>query len=101
MFSTRKSTRLLFFTVLEIFLLALLLTHSAVGVKRWALRAASESFVVRRFALTDLCLFPEARYTRHVTQADQYSAFQDHPLSLEHFVAGSFLQPPEGLWSDQ
>jgi hypothetical protein len=48
---------------------------------------------VRRLGLTDLCLFTEAHYTRHPSQADLHSAFQDHPLALEHFPSGSLLLP--------
>ncbi len=44
---------------------------------------------------TDLCLFTEARYTRHLSQADLHSPFQDHPLSFEHFPSGSFVLPPQ------
>lgn len=47
--------------------------------------------------LTDLCLFTEARYTRHLSQADLHTAFQDHPLSLDHFPSGSLVAPPEGV----
>jgi hypothetical protein len=43
--------------------------------------------------LTDLALFTEARYTRHPSQADLHSAFQDHPLALEHFPSGSLIVP--------
>jgi hypothetical protein len=39
-------------------------------------------------------LFTEARYTRHPSQADLHSAFQDHPLALEHFPSGSLITPP-------
>ena len=49
--------------------------------------------LVARLQLTDLCLFTEARYTRHLTQADLNTPFQDHPLSLEHFPSGSFTEP--------
>lgn len=49
--------------------------------------------LVENLRLTDLCLFTEARYTRHLSQADLNTAFQDHPLSLEHFPSGSFTQP--------
>ncbi|MCP3871427.1 MAG: hypothetical protein GY703_25650 [Gammaproteobacteria bacterium] len=49
--------------------------------------------MVRKMGLTDLALFIEARYTRHPSQADRHSAFQEHPLSLEHFPTGSFLPP--------
>ena len=51
--------------------------------------------MVEDLALTDLCLFTEARYTRHLSQADLHSPFQDHPLSLEHFPSGSFVRPPQ------
>jgi hypothetical protein len=47
-----------------------------------------------RLGLTDLALFTEARYTRHPSQADLHSAFQDHPLALEHFPSGSLIVPP-------
>jgi hypothetical protein len=50
--------------------------------------------LVARLQLTDLCLFPEARYTRHPSQADLHSAFQDHPIGFEHFPSGSMLPPP-------
>lgn len=52
------------------------------------------SALVRHLALTDLCLFTEARYTRHPSQADIHTPFQDHPLSLEHFPSGSIVPPP-------
>ena len=50
--------------------------------------------MVRAVGLTDLALFTEARYTRHPSQADLHSAFQDHPMALEHFPSGSLVQPP-------
>ena len=50
--------------------------------------------LVRALGLTDLALFTEARYTRHPTQADLHSAFQDHPMALEHFPSGSIQPPP-------
>ena len=53
--------------------------------------------VVKTLALTDLCLFTEARYTRHPSQSDLSSAFQDHPVALEHFPAGSSVGPPAAL----
>jgi len=46
-----------------------------------------------RLGLTDLALFTEARYTRHPSQADLHSAFQDHPLAFEHFPSGSLIVP--------
>jgi hypothetical protein len=50
--------------------------------------------IVKRLGLTDLCLFTEARYTRHPSQADRFTPFQDHPLALEHFPSGSLIGVP-------
>ena len=52
---------------------------------------------VRDLDLTDLALFTEARYIRHLSQADRHTPFQDHPLSLEHFPSGSIILPPPAL----
>ena len=53
--------------------------------------------LVERLGLTDPVLFTEARYTRHPTQADLQSAFQDHPAAFEHFPTGSLVPPPAGI----
>ncbi|HTY02130.1 MAG TPA: hypothetical protein VMC81_00210 [Rhodocyclaceae bacterium] len=53
--------------------------------------------LARRLGLTDLALFTEARYARHPSQADLHSAFQDHPLALEHFPSGSLIVPNREL----
>ncbi|MEN8167884.1 MAG: hypothetical protein ABFR65_10465 [Pseudomonadota bacterium] len=53
--------------------------------------------LVGELGLTDLALFTEARYTRHLSQSDLHSAFQDHPLALEHFPSGSLQLPPQRL----
>jgi hypothetical protein len=50
--------------------------------------------LVARLGLTDLALFTEARYTRHPSQADLHSAFQDHPLAFDHFPSASLVPPP-------
>jgi hypothetical protein len=44
-------------------------------------------------ALTDLALWSEARYTRHPSQADLFTPFQDFPGAPEHFPAGSVIGP--------
>lgn len=59
-------------------------------------RLADKRALVTQYGLTDLALFTEARYTRHPSQADLHSAFQDHPAALEHFPTGSLL-PPRSL----
>lgn len=59
--------------------------------------SAATAALVEQLRLTDPVLFTEARYTRHPTQADLQSAFQDHPVALEHFPTGSLLPPPAGI----
>lgn len=51
--------------------------------------------LVAAHGLTDLCLFTEARYTRHPSQADRHAAFQDHPGAREHFPSGALVPPPQ------
>ena len=53
--------------------------------------------LVKRLELTDLCLFTEASYTRHLALADRHTPFQDDPMSMEHFPSGSLVSPPEHL----
>jgi hypothetical protein len=56
--------------------------------------------MVGTLQLTDLCLFTEARYARHLSQADLHSAFQDYPMSAEHFPSGSLTRPPRHLTAE-
>jgi hypothetical protein len=76
-------------------LLSLLLVHASFSENARQANLAEKAMLVKKLKLTDLCLFTEARYTRHLSQADLNTAFQDHPLSLEHFPSGSFTQSPE------
>jgi hypothetical protein len=64
--------------------------RSAAASERLRERAAE----ARALELTDLCLFTEARYTRHLSQADLHTPFQDHPFAFEHFPSGSLVLPP-------
>ncbi len=50
--------------------------------------------LVRELGLTDLALFTEARYTRHLALADGHAPFQDHPMSFDHFPSASLVAPP-------
>ncbi len=90
----RKSTLFLLTVMMEVAVLALLLVHASLGEEAQRANLQEKAGVVTMLKLTDLCLFPEARYARHPSQADWHAAFQDHPLSLEHFPAGSFTAPP-------
>jgi hypothetical protein len=93
----RKSSLCLSLLGAGLLLLGLMFTHA------WLQRQADTpsidrmAGVVRNLDLTDLSLFTEARYTRHLSQADLHSAFQDHPVALEHFPAGSIAGPPAGV----
>jgi hypothetical protein len=91
---TRKSGPFLFILSLLLALHAVMFLHSAAGTRKATetLRAAGD--LVRRLELTDLCLFPEANYTRHLSQADRHAPFQDAPTALEHFPSGSIASPP-------
>lgn len=52
-----------------------------------------EQTLLSQLELSDFALFTEARYLRHPSQADLHSAFQDHPLSFDHFPGGSLILP--------
>lgn len=51
--------------------------------------------LVQVFELTDLSLWTGARYTRHLSQADRFSAFQDGMGALERFPEGALTPLPE------
>lgn len=53
--------------------------------------------LTQELGLTDLVLVTEARYLRHLSLSDRHSAFQDHPLALEHFPSGAVLGVPAHL----
>ena len=94
----RKSSLYLILVILAgASLCALLLIHPRLSADTFQSRVSEEKRLVRDLGLTDLCLFTEARYTRHLSQADLHSPFQDHPVSLEHFPSGSLVLPPEWL----
>ena len=75
-------------------LMVLSILDAAVRGDRQADRLEQTREQVSKLELTDLSLFTEARYTRHLTQADLHTAFQDHPFAFEHFPSGSLVTPP-------
>ncbi len=93
----RKSTVFLCYILFNMLLLAALGMHSFFQREAVGPWLDEKREMVRRLDLTDLCLFTEANYTRHLTQADGHVPFQDHPVSLEHFPSGSLLRPPSML----
>jgi hypothetical protein len=93
----RKST--LFFTALTVsgFFFLVCFIHAFIKCRFDLDVMKRNQEMVKKMELTDLALFTEARYMRHPSQSDLHSAFQDHPVSLEHFPAGSFGRDPSGI----
>jgi len=96
-FSVRKSSLALSLLGVGLLLLGLMFIHATLQRQADGPLIDRMAGVVRNLDLTDLSLFTEARYTRHLSQTDLYSAFQDHPVALEHFPTGSIAGPPAGL----
>ena len=86
----------LFLGYLAILVLLLLaaLAHSAQERRMAQPGIEEKKDLVRGLELTDLCLFTEATYTRHPSQANIHTPFQDYPASFDHFPSGSLLPPP-------
>ncbi len=90
----RRASRYLCLLLTLLIFFGLVFVHAASKVKEEAPRLSRTGNLVRALELTDLCLFTEASYTRHLSQADFHTPFQDHPMSLEHFPSGSLFSPP-------
>ncbi|MEW6409516.1 MAG: hypothetical protein AB1488_05320 [Nitrospirota bacterium] len=91
----RKSTIFFTFIALNLMVMAALYVQSRIALsERHTLRKDMEE-IVRTLSLTDMVFSTDARYTRHPTQADLFSAFQDYPGSIEHFPTGSIIAPPD------
>jgi len=90
-----------FFLASFLVLGSFLLVQPHLGREEYDNGLARRRALVMELGLTDLCLFTEARYTRNLSQADLYSAFQDHPMAFEHFPSGSLVLPPRHLLERQ
>ncbi len=91
----RKSSIFFLYSGVLFLLLALSALDAGIRGDAQAHRLSLMSQQVSELELTDLSLFTEARYTRHLSQADLHSAFQDHPIAFEHFPSGSLVTPPQ------
>ncbi len=91
---SRPSTALLLVLLAVALLWLAAAGHAAARRASASQELAVQSALVSRLELTDLCLFTEARYTRHPSQADAFAPFQDHPRALEHFPSGSMAAAP-------
>ncbi|MGD0281922.1 MAG: hypothetical protein ABSB95_06130 [Dissulfurispiraceae bacterium] len=93
----RKSSIYFIYLAVNLALVFLLSVHALIAVKDAAYGLGLKAEMVKKLELTDLCLFTEARYTRHLSQSDFNTPFQDHPISFEHFPSGSIVEPPPHL----
>jgi hypothetical protein len=97
MTGVRKSTVFFLSLGLALVAAAFLAVHASSAKQAGVERLRQMSGVVERYGLTDLCLFTDARYTRHLSMADLNTPFQDYPMSFEHFPSGSLFTPPPHL----
>lgn len=93
----RKNHVLLAFFLVNLLLVGLLFVHARVVQQKNRVSFLEKRKIVKELQLTDLCIFTDARYTRHPSMADSNTPFQDHPLSLEHFPSGSLMVLPPHL----
>lgn len=93
----RHSTIFATLMMLSLLLAAVLTFHAKWARERSVAGIGAMGKMVREMKLTDLCLFTEARYTRHPAMADLHAAFQEHPAAMDHFPSGSLLLPPPPL----
>jgi hypothetical protein len=95
----RNSDLFLKSLVIGTLLLGLMFIDAAVSQRIDRKQVQERREIVKVLALTDLCLFTEARYTRHPSMADINTPFQEHPLALEHFPSGAMMAVPAHLQS--
>ncbi len=91
----RKSTFFLLFIVFCLALLSGLFVFGERRVDGFGRTGADLQELTSALKLTDISFSTDARYTRHPSQADLFSAFQDYPGSIEHFPSGSVVAPPD------
>ncbi|NLI80683.1 MAG: hypothetical protein GX443_03205 [Deltaproteobacteria bacterium] len=94
---SRMSTRFVIFLVTCVALVWGMLLHAHMSRSSTGHALQERREVIRRFQLSDLCLFTDARYIRHPVAADLHTPFQDYPLSMEHFPSGSLMPVPPHL----
>ena len=93
----RKSGLFMLIMAVGVVAMAALTWQGAVGRHGRSASSIAAGRAAKALAITDPCLFTEARYTRHLSLADRHTPFQEHPLSLEHFPSGSLTLPPPSL----
>ena len=82
---------------LQITLILLLMVDGIMTLHRVQPKLEANRKLAVALQLTDLAIWTEARYTRHPTQTDFFSPFQDFPACIEHFPAGTIMAPPPAI----
>jgi hypothetical protein len=80
--------------VMEALILAALVTAGLFSANRIVPVRRCNGQLVQVFELTDLSIWTGACYTRHPSQADLFSAFQDGMGALERFPEGVLAPLP-------
>lgn len=93
----RKSHVFFLYMVVNLLLLCVMFAHASHRRSSDLEALEKQREMVKKLELTDLCLFTDARYTRHPSMADLNTPFQDYPMSLEHFPSGSLMPLPPHL----
>ncbi len=93
----RRSTIYLGTTTGLLLVLGGIFLHASGEVRASGPLFARKTALVGQLELTDLCLFTEASYTRHLSMTDISTPFQDAPMSLDHFPTGALVGPPSHL----
>lgn len=82
------------FAIFEVLVLLILIVIASRSLSQYEQEINMKTGIAAPLMLTDLALWPEARFTRHSSQADYFAAFQTGPGYFDHFPAGSFMPPP-------
>lgn len=91
----RYSTKFFICCALALLTVVILAGHAALTSRTVTAADMERLQLAGRLKLTDLCIFTEARYTRHPAMADNHAAFQEHPAAFDHFPSGSILMPQQ------
>jgi len=90
-----RSIALVTFIILEILALTGLVIKDGWRDPVSRARLRDNQQLVETCRISDLSLWTEARYTRHPSQADGFTAFQDGPAAPDHFPAGTWIPNPQ------
>jgi hypothetical protein len=89
----RPSYYLALATAIILIVAAGILLHANHLSARWDTYSAENRALASTLGLSNLALSSEARYTRHLSLADSFAAFQDVPCGLDFLPSGTFFTP--------